>query len=434
MARNWRQSVLWLLVLGPLFFLCYGGSNYYASQLPLERVGQVAWQWERLIPLVPWTIVPYWSIDLMFAISLFLGRSRDEVRVQGQRLLLTTVLSCSIFMLWPLRFSFERPPVEGLFGPLFTALAGFDRPFNQAPSLHIGLLVVIWSCFRRYLTPRLKPLLDVWCLLIAVSVLTTWQHHLLDVPTGAMLGLLVCYGVPFPEQARAGGWSSTDPDAARRLALRYMLPGLLLVGMMLLVGDWAWLLLWPALALCLHAAAYAGGGPAIWQKTAGRYSLPSTLLLWPLRLPLCAVQAWYRRGGPPAEEIMDGVFIGPITCAADRKFSAVFDLTTEYAGRSCSAAEYVQLPLLDLLVPNQVELERAVQILGDLRLRHSGPVLVQCALGMTRSVAVVLAWLVHSGRVESFEQALLVMKQKRRTTILSQQALQVLRRFCEKGK
>ena len=32
---------------------------------------------------------------------------------------------------------------------MFDALAGFDKPFNQAPSLHIALLVILWELYAR---------------------------------------------------------------------------------------------------------------------------------------------------------------------------------------------------------------------------------------------------------------------------------------------
>jgi hypothetical protein len=36
-------------------------------------------------------------------------------------------------------------------GALFTLLMGFDKPYNQAPSLHIGLLVVLWAVYAQQL-------------------------------------------------------------------------------------------------------------------------------------------------------------------------------------------------------------------------------------------------------------------------------------------
>lgn len=427
--QHWKAASLWLCVLGPLFFLIYGGANGYAASLPADQVGSLAWDWERHIPLLPWTIVPYWSIDLMFGVSLFLCRNRDDLRVQGLRLLVTILLSCLFFVLFPLRFSFDRPPVEGLFGPWFTALAGFDRPFNQAPSLHIGLLVVIWSCFRRNLASKWFWVLDIWCALIAVSVLTTWQHHFLDIPTGAALGFVVAYLLPFPEHRRQA-WKAADAVAANRLALRYLLPGLLLSAIAFVVGGWAWLLLWPGLVLCLLAHAYWRGGPTFWQKTAGRRSLPARLLLSPVLRPLQLVQARYRRELPGAQVIVDDVYVGPISAAADPQFVAVLDLTGEYQRHAHPTAAYHQIPLLDLLLPNAEELDQAVAALENLRTQHQGPLLVHCALGMTRSAAVVLAWLVRTGRSASLEHAWQLLNARRDQVMLSPAALEQLEQLC----
>ena len=43
-----------------------------------------------------------------------------------------------------------------MFGDLFAVLAAFDQPFNQAPSLHIALLVILWALFARK-APRRRP-------------------------------------------------------------------------------------------------------------------------------------------------------------------------------------------------------------------------------------------------------------------------------------
>ncbi|SFR88934.1 hypothetical protein SAMN04487782_1636 [Stenotrophomonas maltophilia] len=88
--RPWRRALLWLAVLGPFFFASYGFANWMAGRHDVVPV--VVFDWERRIPFVPWTIVPYWSIDLFYAVSFFLCRQRLEL-LQFATLLLA--------VLWP---------------------------------------------------------------------------------------------------------------------------------------------------------------------------------------------------------------------------------------------------------------------------------------------------------------------------------------------
>lgn len=88
--------------------------------------------------------MPYWTIDAFYAVSLFLCRDRAEVGTLGRRLLTAQIVAVLCFIAFPLRFAFMQPAAEGAFGAMFIALAAFDKPFNQAPSLHIALLVILW--------------------------------------------------------------------------------------------------------------------------------------------------------------------------------------------------------------------------------------------------------------------------------------------------
>src|SRR5258706_5212130 len=139
LGRPWKHAVLWLLALGPFFFASYGFANWLASTR--ADVGIVVFDWERWIPFLPWTIVPYWSIDLLYALSLFLCATQTEVGIHARRLLAAQLICVTCFLLFPLQVSFPRPATDGVFGLMFDVLMGFDKPFNQAPSVLFALLV-----------------------------------------------------------------------------------------------------------------------------------------------------------------------------------------------------------------------------------------------------------------------------------------------------
>ncbi|MBP4046801.1 phosphatase PAP2/dual specificity phosphatase family protein [Chromobacterium violaceum] len=425
----WRLACLWLLVLGPGFFLLYGAANEYAASLPPERVGNLAMAWERHIPLWPWTIVPYWSIDLLYGLSLFLCRDREELNVHARRLLAVTALSCLCFVLFPLRFGFERPPLSGTFGQLFNLLMGFDKPFNQAPSLHIGLLTVLWLRYWQHVPGRWRWLLHGWFALIGVSVLTTWQHHLLDVPTGFALAVLVCYVLPMPLAGQAA-LSTQDRERSRALAGRYGLAANACFAGAWVWGGWGWLLCWPGLSLAILALGYLRLGPAVMQKHQGQRRFAARALLLPYSLAAAWCHRYFLRRLPGAEEIAPGVWLGPIPAAEEKRFAAVLDLAAEYDRRAHAQAAYQSVPLLDLLLPCPDDLNRAVCALENLRAETPGPLLVHCALGLTRSAAVALAWLVASGRAASLAEARALLRQRRQRVELSESQYAQLAELC----
>ena len=106
-----------MLAHGLLFFLVYGFSNWHASTL--DAVPSLHFEWERHIPFVAWLVVPYMSIDLLFALAFFRCESRDELRVLGRRLRFAMTVSVLCFLTVPLRVAFERPTTDGLPGVLF---------------------------------------------------------------------------------------------------------------------------------------------------------------------------------------------------------------------------------------------------------------------------------------------------------------------------
>jgi protein-tyrosine phosphatase len=399
--RPWKAAALWLAFLGPFFFASYGLANWLAGRR--VEVGSVAFGWERHIPFLAWTILPYWSIDLFYAVSPFVCSTRRELSVHCRRLLAAQLLCVACFLAFPLRFSFTRPAADGLFGALFTALAGFDKPFNQAPSLHIALLVILWVRYAAHLGKTGRVILHVWFILIAISVLTTYQHHFLDIPTGLWAGLFCLWLIP--EKPMESGARSRETKRLR-LALAYGIAGATLALFGLLLGGWGWLLLWPAGALALVGAIYALGDARRFHKADGRLAPPAFWLLLPyLAGAWINSRLWTWRASEPVE-LPGGLLLGRIptrrelrTSGARSLVDLVAELPLDHAG-----IVYRAVPLLDLVAPSPEEIAAAVAAVDELA--GERPTLLCCALGYGRSATVAAAWLVASGRTADPDEAI----------------------------
>lgn len=194
------------------------GIYWLANRLTQLRsdIGSTVFDWERAIPFVAWTIVPYLSICGFFLMSFFVGRDPIELRRHVARLALVLLISVVCYAMFPLRFTFERPAVDGMFGPLYGALAAFDLPYNRAPSLHVAVLVVLWARWGSHLNRVQRACLGSWFLLIGVSVLTTYQHHVIDVLAGLALGAAAVALTSSSSRAQTSTNGEFSKDVLRR--------------------------------------------------------------------------------------------------------------------------------------------------------------------------------------------------------------------------
>lgn len=402
--RPWKRAAAWLVFLGPLFYATYGFANWWATTR--ANVPSMAFDWERHVPFWPWTIFPYWTINVFYALSLFLARSKHTLDRHALRLVTATLIACTCFIVWPLHFSFGQPPVEGAPAFLFNALRGFDQPFNQAPSLHIALAVILWDWYRQFLrAPRLRwarVVLHVWAFAICASVLTTWQHHFIDIPTGALLGLVCVWLWPLERVV-------SMPRAWRvaRDAQRWKLAGFYAVGAVIFLaaalhggGAWLWLA-WPAASLALVALNYIGLGARGFQMNGqGRMGWAARWLFAPYRLG-AALNAWlWTRKLPPSVEVVPGLRLGRRPTHAEWLAAGQPRLVSLCAELQMPAGvpHARCVPLLDLVVPPTVRLQRAAAVIeGQRRNADGATVWVCCALGFSRSAAAVIAWLGRYG-------------------------------------
>jgi protein-tyrosine phosphatase/membrane-associated phospholipid phosphatase len=429
--RPWRRALAWLALLGPFFFATYGLANWIASRR--SDVGAIVFDWEWQIPFAAWTIVPYWSIDVLYALSLFVCATRAELDTHARRLVCAQMISVACFLLFPLRFTFERPPVDGAFGFMFDVLAGFDQPYNQAPSLHIALLVILWVLYSRHVAGPWRWLLHGWFALIGISILTTWQHHFIDLPTGIWVGWLSVWLFPDERESLLAKARLSAEPRRRALALRYAGAAVLAGAIALGVGGWGWWLMWAAGALALVAAIYLLFDEGAFQKcNDGSMQPASWWLLTPYFAGAWLNSRWWTRGVAPADVIVPGLLLGRLPRRAEREalgVAATVDLTAELPFR-CPGTHYANVAQLDLTPPTPEQLARSVQAIDHAFAR--GPALVCCALGFSRSAAAAAAWLLASGRARDVAGAIAQVRGARHGVVLGPAYIEALERYARK--
>ncbi|MBF1285755.1 MAG: dual specificity protein phosphatase family protein [Neisseria sp.] len=368
MKPTLKTSLLKLALVGILFYASYTLSNYYAASL--AYVPEIAFAWERGIPFWEWTILPYWSLNLMYAAAFFLCRNSREQNRYVARLVSAQIVATTCFMLFPLHFGWPKPHTDGLWGVMFDSLVAFDLPYNQSPSLHIALSIIVgafyWTRF-----PKIRLPILLWQSLIALSVLTTYQHHFIDVPTGALLGWLVLWAIPqhgvSPFRRRSLSVAEPDSQTGRlktseasfceakmseanfaktsevsfcedktnntdfreaktfpetrsreiKIAMLYLAGAVLSALPSLFGGVWLWML-WVSVSLLMVAFAYLTGNAAVFQKQAdGRLSAAATVLLLPYLVGVRLNMAYWLRGKAKTARVRDDVWIGSISGVAE---------------------------------------------------------------------------------------------------------------------
>jgi membrane-associated phospholipid phosphatase len=422
----YRLALVWLAALTPFFFFSYNFANWITG---LRRdVPSLVFGWEHRIPFLAWTIVPYWSTDLLYGLSLFVCRTRQELTTHVKRLVAAQIISISTFLLFPLRFTFERPHATGLFGWMFSALAAFDKPFNQAPSLHLSLTVILWVTYSHHLSGGMLWLMRGWMSLVSLSTLTTYQHHFIDLPTGIWVGLFCI--VLFPDYPRVLRLVITHDPQTIKVGAAYLVASLLLIGLAYRIGGTAWWLLWPAGSLLIVASIYFTGCPGLFQKSDGSLALPMRGLLATYLAVACLNTRLWSWKGAKADEITEGVWLGRMPRRAERNersIASIVDLTAELPADTTGAV-YRSVPMLDLVAPTIQELDNAVAAIEELSTNR--PTLVCCALGYSRSAAALAAWLVASGRSSSVNESIALIETRRPIVLGSAQRAR-LNEWCQ---
>ncbi|KAK9265785.1 hypothetical protein L1049_001710 [Liquidambar formosana] len=131
----------------------------------------------------------------------------------------------------------------------------------------------------------------------------------------------------------------------------------------------------------------------------------------------------------PYSEICEGLYVGGWPSSADKlppNNPAIIDCTCEFPRSEYSGNAYLCVPTWDTRAPQPSEIESAVRWACRKRAQKR-PVLIHCAYGHGRSVAVMCALLVSLGVAEDWKNAEKFIQERRpyiRMNTLHRQALE----------
>ena len=389
-----KERFVWMLFMGITFFLLYGAANQYAG---LTAPHQSFWmEWEKKIPFIPAFIVPYMSSDVMFIIAFFLPYTRLELRILAARVLFIVLISVVLFIVSPLQFSFEKPPIES-FTFLFNLLEA-DLPYNQVPSLHIAFAIVLWASMRKYIQSLwLKLLVASWLWLIALSTLFVYQHHFIDLPTGAMLGLLAVY-ILREDKPSLLTTSFTTPRSLK-MGLYYLVVSMICMVLAFIIPLFSWGFLWLFLSLFSVSIIYAFGLNRLLAGKEAKAKLWQWLLFAPYFLGNYISWHYYKLRLPLVASLMPDVYLGRFPTSKDyeelkdKGVKHCINLATEQQVQQVHIAQ-TRLPFLDQTIQSPESLHEGVLLIE--KYKEEG-VYVHCTLGLSRSVLLVSAWLLYNG-------------------------------------
>ena len=392
-AATLKERFVWLVYMGALFFLLYGAANQFAAVTAPHYA--FFFDWERSIPFVPAFIVPYMSSDVVFVVAFLLAQTRLELRILSIRVLFIVLVSVCIFILSPLQFSFEKPTIES-FNFLFTLLEA-DKPYNQLPSLHASFSLVFWFCMKDLISNRwLKAALACWLTLIVLSTLFVYQHHLIDLPTGLIVGFLSVY--LFNKRTQHSLLTHFMTPRHLKMALYFLLASLVFMLLSFTVSAF---FIYFFICMLSVSLVYAFGF-SHFLVAQEKVNILQWLIFSPYFLGCKISWHFYKRSIPLHAKIDDGLFFGRFPDFDEYQeisglgIKRVINLASELQFNKTQLIQH-RLNYLDQTIQSPESLHKAVKLIET---HKSEGVYVHCALGLSRSILVIWAWMLFNGKTD----------------------------------
>jgi protein-tyrosine phosphatase/membrane-associated phospholipid phosphatase len=422
------------ILLSLFFVVIYGGTNWLTAQRPGTEVQTWYFAWElSIIPYVPFLMIPYMSMDLFFFMATFLCRDARELRNFAKRVMFSILVAAAFFLLLPLKLDWPaRPPIDGWFGDFIehscTAPFLMEYPHNLFPSMHIVFCLIVADIYMRHTRGMVRIMVCAWFVLICISTLLTWQHHLVDIAGGFVLA-----GFAFDLFREQDSPLPVMPNI--QIGCRYAAAAVMVLMLAKTVGLWGAFLLWPAAGLGITAGGYFGLGPGIFRKNEGRLPWSTRLVLAPILMGHYLSLVYYRRHCRAWDEAAPAVLIGRALTGAEaadavkQGVTAVLDLTPEFSEAApFLGVRYRNIPILDLTAPTQEQLHEAAAFITQ-EAAH-GTVYVHCKIGYSRSAAVLGAYLLSTGQAATADEAVEMLRKARPSIVIRAEAMEAVRAFA----
>lgn len=185
------KDFIWGVAWVALAILSYEVLNHIGR----PRLIEITTDFDRMVPLVPAFVIPYLSfIPLVFVLLPWITlRSRLVFRAYTFSIFIAQMILNVLYIVVPA--TVVRPTVIGtdVFSVLLRDLVWqLDEPLNTFPSNHVTLSVIaIFALASLKLRKWWVLPLQLWLGVVCVSTLLVYQHVVLDLLSGVVIGSLV---------------------------------------------------------------------------------------------------------------------------------------------------------------------------------------------------------------------------------------------------
>lgn len=184
-SQRLKSFLWWAFLVGIAFFGIYPTTNWLTGLRNEHHA--IYWPSELAIPFVAEFIWVYLSMYLLFALPPFF-LDPPALKRLGVRLIVATVISGVIFLVFPAKLGFARVvPEAALYRNLYATLFSIDQPFNLLPSLHVVYSSLIALAIMRSAGAYSRGIMSIWLIVIVSSTVLVHQHHLADIAAGLLL-------------------------------------------------------------------------------------------------------------------------------------------------------------------------------------------------------------------------------------------------------